>query len=345
LTSRHYDNVTAFAFEREHGLHDASAWIPLETPWIMGIALLGAALAAPRARRYAPELALMLLPLVVCTVFMYSARYRMVAVPVLCGLAGFAAAHWRGARWPRAAIAALALLPAPLLLANAATGFGNVDFMHADFAKLLVDSHLAAGRARRADGDATVAEAQFQRAAEAGPERSEPHRELASLHLANGHFAEARSAALAAVRRNPGDEAAHRLLYDAQVESGDYRNAEITLNLIEKLAPKDGGVQIALAWFYAACPDGSLRDARRSLHHVRVAERLIGGEDPNVVMARTLAEAARGEFEAASASGRRGAALARERDDPSLGDDFASLLAHLRERRLIASRPRLLALR
>jgi len=51
LTSRHYDNVTGFALEREYGLQDASVWVPVETPWIMGVALLGAALAVPRARR------------------------------------------------------------------------------------------------------------------------------------------------------------------------------------------------------------------------------------------------------------------------------------------------------
>jgi hypothetical protein len=132
LTSRHYDNVTAFALEREYGLHDASAWAPVETPWIMGAALLGAVLAVPRARRYAPELALLLLPLAVCVLFMYSARYRVVAVPVLCGLTGFAAVNFRSARWPRTAVAALALLPAPLLFANEATGFGHVDFMRKD---------------------------------------------------------------------------------------------------------------------------------------------------------------------------------------------------------------------
>ena len=45
LTSRHYDNVTGFTLEQEYGLHDASAWVPVETPWIMGAALLGALLA------------------------------------------------------------------------------------------------------------------------------------------------------------------------------------------------------------------------------------------------------------------------------------------------------------
>jgi hypothetical protein len=343
FTSRSYDNVTAFALEREYGLQDASAWLPLETPWIMGLALLGVALAAPRARRYAPELSLAALPLVVCTLFMYSARYRAVAVPVLCGLAGFAAVHWRSAGWPRWAVAAAALLPAPLLLANAATGFGNQDFMREDFANLLVDSHLASGRARRAAGDARGAEAQFRRAADANPDRSDAQRALAGLHLANDRPGEARAAALAAVRRDSEDVAAHRLLYDAQVQAGDYVAAGVTLHFIQKLAPRDGSAQVALAWFFAACPDIARRNPNRSLHHARVAERLLGAEDPNVALAWVLAEAANGDFEAAAARAEHGAALARERGDTSLGDDFTDLLSHVQERRVIASRPPRLA--
>jgi tetratricopeptide (TPR) repeat protein len=343
LTSRHYDNVTGFALEREYGLHDASAWVPVETPWIMGAALLGAALAVPRARRYAPELALLLLPLVVCVLFMYSARYRVVAVPVLCGLTGFAAANFRSARWPRPAVAVLALLPAPLLLANEATGFGRLDFMREDFADLLVDTHLEAGRTRRDEGDLVAAESHFRRAAEADRDRPEAHRELAALHLANGALEEARAAALEALRRNARDEAAHRLLYDAQIRSEDYRNAEITLHSLEKLAPADGGVQITLAWFYAACPDARRRNGRWARHHARAAERLMGGDGDDVLMARALAEAAAGDFEAAAAAAERGASRARERGDPDMRNDFESLLSHLRRNRVIASRPRLFA--
>ena len=343
LTSRHYDNVTGFALEREYGLHDASAWVPVETPWIMGAALLGALLAVPRARRYAPELALLLLPLAICVLFMYSARYRVVAVPVLCGLTGFSAVNFRSARWPRAAVAALVLLPAPLLLANEATGFGHVDFMREGFADLLVDTHLKAGRTRRDEGDWGAAENYFRRAAEADRDRSEAHRELAALHLTSGALEEARAAALGALRRNNEDQAAHRLLYDAQVRSGDYRNAEVTLNLLEKLAPADGGVQIALAWFYAASPDASRRNGRRALHHARAAERLMGGDGGDVLLARALAEAADGNFEAAATAAERGAALASERGDPTLRDDFESLLSHIRQNRVIASRPRLFA--
>jgi tetratricopeptide (TPR) repeat protein len=240
----------------------------------------------------------------------------------------------------RPAVAALALLPAPLLLANEATGFGQLGFMRGDFADLLVDTHLEAGRTRRDEGDLGAAESHFRRAAEADRNRAEAVRELAALHLASGALEAARAEALEALRQNAEDAAAHRLLYDAQVRSEDYRNAEITLHSLEKLAPADGGVQIALAWFYAACPEESRRRGPWARHHARAAERLLGAEGDGVLMARALAEAAIGNFEAAVAAAERGASLARE---PDVRDDFESLLTHLRERRVIASRPLLFA--
>jgi tetratricopeptide (TPR) repeat protein len=272
---------------------------------------------------------------------MYSARYRVLAVPVLCGLTGFAASNFRSARWPRTAVAALALLPAPLLLANEATGFGRLDFMREDFAKLLVDTHLEAGRTRRDEGNPIAAESHFRRAAEVDPERPEAHRELAALHLESGALAEARTAALGALRRNAEDEAAHRLLYDAQVRSEDYRSALVTLHSLAKLAPEDASTHIALAWLYAACPDFTLRNRHKALFHAREARRIRGGEAPDILMARALAEASRGNFDAATAAARRGVAMAGEQGNPTERRDFESLLAHLAERRAIATRPRL----
>jgi tetratricopeptide (TPR) repeat protein len=344
LTSRHYDNVTAFALEGEYGLQDAGAWVPVETPWILGLAALGAVLALRTgARRFTPEICLAALPLAVCLLFMYSARYRILAVPVLCGLAGLGVVGWRSLRRPRSALAAALGLPVLLMLVNSATGFGNVDFMRDDFADLLADSHIAAGREHRRTGDAAAAAAQLERAAAVKPDRADAYTELASLFIAGDRFEEARGAALLAVRRNRESEAAHRLLYDAQIGAQDYRNAGVTLNLIEQLAPRSGSVQIAMAWFYAANPDPSLRNPSRSLHHAAAAERRLGSDDPNVAMARALAEAANGDFGAAAATAARGAEQARNSGDTAVAAEFEDLAVHAAHHRVIASPPPRLA--
>lgn len=343
LTSRHYDNVTAFELERSHGLQDAALFVPVETPWILGLALLGAWLAAPRTRRFTPELALIALPFVVCLAFMYSARYRAVALPVLCGLAGFGIAYWRNLPRPRVALAAAAALPCLFLALNSAIGFGGIDFMRKDFAALLSDAHIDVARASLGAGDVDAAEAALQRADAADASRNLALRELAALRLAEGRPEDARSVALEAVHRDSTDEDAHRLLYDAQIGSGDFRYAAITLTLIEKLAPKDGSIQIAMTWFYAACPDPAWRNGPRSLHHARVTERLLGRNDPTAAMAQALALAGTGDFETAIPTAERGLALARERGDGAMVDDFDFLLLRFQERKLITARPPLLS--
>jgi hypothetical protein len=341
LTSRHYDNVTAFSLERESGLQDQSRWLPVETPWIMGAAAIGLLLALRRPREHVPELALVMLPLVVCVLFMYSARYRAVAIPVLCGLAGFAAVGWRNLPWPGAATVALLLMPLPLLLANEATGFGSVDFMRERFADVLVQRHVETGRMHLLHGRQSDALRHFQRAVDVDTDDSAPLRELANLHMDAGDNAAARRASLAALRRNPEDIKALHLLYDSQVQGDDYRSAIITLHVLEKLTPEDPGVQLALAWLYTVCPDTTLHDAHRARFHSRAAERMTEGETTATLIAVALAEALNGEFEAAARAATRGAALARESGDGVAHAELEQLIAHLQSGRVITSRPRL----
>jgi tetratricopeptide (TPR) repeat protein len=343
ITSRHYDNVTAFALEREYGLHDASAALPLETPWLLGFALVGFATTVRRRKAFLPEIALVGLSFAVCLLFMYSARYRALAIPVLCGMAAAAVVRWDRVPWPRPVAVFAALLPVPLLIVNAITGFGNVDFMREDFAELLANRYVASGLERHERGNDASAEMHLRRAASIATHDANAKRVLASFYLADEQYPEARSAALDAVRRDPSDELAHRLLYDAQVRAGDYPHARITLDLIEELAPGNGAVQVAMAWFYAACPERTQRNSNRALHHARKAERLMGSEDPDVAMATALAAAAAGDYPQAIAAVRRGVAIADERADVALSLEFSRLLNHIGNRRSVAAQPRLLA--
>jgi len=346
LTSRHYDNVTAFALEREYGLQDASAGLILETPFLFGLAFVGFAATVRRRRRFVPELALAGLSLVVCVAFMYSARYRALAIPVLCGLAASSLVNWDRLRWRRPLAAFAVLLPLPLLGWNAITGFGSIDFMREDFTELLSSRYVASGLEHHQRGDLEAAETQLRRAATLSMDTTgatDATRALASFYLDSDRVPQARAAALEVVRRDPTDEAAHRMLYDSQIKASDYRNARVTLDLIEQLAPRDASIQVAMAWFYASCPDLGLRNPSRALHHAAAAERLVGSSDPEVDMAMTLAAASAGDFPRAIAAARRGLATASERNDDDLAGEFEKLLRHLENRNAIAAQPRLLA--
>jgi len=305
LTSRDYDNVATFALEREHGLGARDALAPLELPWLLGLALVGAAIAARERRGLAAEIALLLPPLLTCVLFHYSGRYRLVAAPILCGLAGLALVRWRELGWPRAATLAVALLPLPLLAADAVTGFGSLDFMREDFARTLARQHVRAGILREAQGDPEAAERNYRRALEA---RSD-------------------------------DALAYRALYNLEISRGEWSDARATLDALVRSAPADAEAHLAAAWLLAGSPDPALRSADAALVHVRAAESLLGAERTDVLLARALALAGSGRIAEAVAATERGETLALTRGEQEVARSFASLREPLRSGRPIATPP------
>jgi tetratricopeptide (TPR) repeat protein len=306
-SSIRYDNVAVFALEREHGL-DRAAWLtPLPLPWLLGLAALGVALARRETGRGLPELALAVLPLLVCVVFYYSARYRVVAAPPLCALAALGVLRARRLAWRPGLVAATALAPAALLAWNTASGFESLDFMREPFARTLARQHVRAGDLRRASGQA---------------ERAERHY---------------RAAVLAAAE----PEAALQRLYNLQVDRGDYRGALQSLEALVAAAPDDVPARLALAWLLASSPDASLRrgdDARR--HALEALRR--SGEHPEALLVLALAEAERGRFDAALEAARRARTSAAHAGDDDLVAQLAGLEHHLADERAVRSRPRLL---
>jgi tetratricopeptide (TPR) repeat protein len=305
--ARRYDNVAVFALERERGLGRAAAWLPLEIPFLLGLTFLGVALALREPRRAAPELALLALPALVCLLFYYSARYRLVAAPALCGLAAAGLCGWRALGWPRAAVLALALAPAPLLLWNARSGFESLDFMRADYARALAAQHLRAGDLRAGAGDASAAEDHYARAALADPASGEAWTRLHDLAAAQGRFAAARAA----------------------------------LERLLALEPESRAAHLTLAWLLASCPDAGQRDGAAALRHADAASRLQPGEDPEGLLVRALAEAELGRLRDAAAVARRAAALASARGDAVLARDLERLAESV-ARGPVATPPRLL---
>lgn len=305
LTSRDYDNVATFALEREHGLTRAAALAPLELPWLLGLALVGIALAASDRRGILPELALLLPPLLACIVFHYSGRYRLVAAPVLCGFAGLALLRWRELGWPRAATLAVALLPLPLLAADALTGFGSLAFMRADFERTLARQHTRAGMLREAQGDEAAAERHYRLALDAHGQ----------------------------------DTLAYRALYNLEIERGRWAEAQETLEALVRVTPTDAEAQLAAAWLLASGPDPALRSADAALQHVDAAERLLGPERTDVLLARALAFAEGGRIDEAIAAAEQGEALARRRGEDAVARGFASLREPMRSGRAIATAP------
>jgi tetratricopeptide (TPR) repeat protein len=305
LTSRDYDNVATFALEREQGLGRWAALAPVELPWLLGLVLVGAAVAARDRRGIVPELALLLPPLLVCIVFHYSGRYRLVAAPVLCGLAGLTLVRWRELGWPPAVTLAIALLPVPLLASDAVTGFGSLDFMRANFAHTLARQHARAGMLKEAQGDPRAAERHYRRALDARAD----------------------------------DALAYRALYNLEIARGQWTDARDTLGALVRAAPADAEAHLAAAWLLAGVPDPALRSADAALVHAGEAARLLGPERTDVLLARALALAESGRIDEAIAATEHGETLARARGEDEVARSFASLREPLRNGRQIATPP------
>jgi tetratricopeptide (TPR) repeat protein len=303
-SAHRYDNVAVFALEREHGLWDAAVWVPLELPWLLGFALLGAALVLRERRGAWPELALAALPLFVCAVFYYSARYRLVGAPAACALAAVGLGGWRRLPWPRAALAGAILLPVSLAVWNDATGFERLDFMREPWTRELAAQFARSGAAWEAAGELDLAEQHYRRGAAAGsPE-------------------------------------ARRRLYNRLVAGGRLAEAADVLRELVAAEPRDVEARLALAWLLATAADTDTRRPEEAVRQAREALVIAGDADPQAWLTLALAEAARGGFAEAGAALARARQLAAASGDPALVADLASLAPVLGTERAVASPPR-----
>jgi tetratricopeptide (TPR) repeat protein len=308
-SARRYDNVALFAFEREHGLGRSAALAPLEVPWLLGAALLGALLVAhERRRRAVPELALLALPLLVCLVFYYSARYRLLAVPIVCVLAALAASRWRALPGPRPLAAALALLPLPLLMLNEAMGLEHLDQLRTPYSQTLAHHYVLAGAARETQGDSASAATRYRRA----------------------------------IAADAGNVEAHRRLYNLQASAGELSEAAATLEGLLAAAPRDVPARMALAWLLASAPDPSVRRPHDATRHAAEAVRLSDAESAEAWLVLAVAEAARGRFDDAGRALERAGPLAQGAGDAALLANLESLAALVHREQAVYTQPRLL---
>ncbi len=134
LTARDYGDIYQPQAELRAGM-DRLFWLtPLPLAWLIGPALVGFVLLLRRPIRFAPELLMFLIPLIVVTVHWYTPRYRlpaMLAVVVVAAWVFDTALRWRvqGLRAVGLGAVAAAALGAEMLLGpiNRAAGIDVCD--------------------------------------------------------------------------------------------------------------------------------------------------------------------------------------------------------------------------
>ena len=166
LIVRNYDDIMSVAIEREAGFADRAVLAPLATPWLFGFALVGLVALLRRPIRFAPEWLLALLPLLVVLLFFYSPRYRLPAVPVVCGLSAYALTNCRRFRVPTPIVVAAFFLPLPLYVWNRVQGIDAPERVREHMRRELSEAQTQAGDLRAATGQFAAAEQRYRSALE-----------------------------------------------------------------------------------------------------------------------------------------------------------------------------------
>lgn len=276
LSSRHYDNISVRSLEREHGLYQRAILTPVELPWLMGLTILGLYFLAKNGLRYTPEITILLLTVIVCVVFHYSARYRLPAAPVLCIFSAVAITHWKALKLTRSIKLGITFLPVLFLIINQFSGFGSVDFMRADTATKIAHAYVEVGDRRVRAQNLASAILQYEKAVDAEPGYLTPYQRLAHLGLKSGQVDLTIRWASTAVTLPGSGTDFHRLLFNAYLIKQDYFSAAKILQKLVKSVPDDLPLQQKLVWFMATSPDDKTRNPALALD---LARQLLGRTD------------------------------------------------------------------
>jgi tetratricopeptide (TPR) repeat protein len=317
-TARNYDDQMPVYMERRHGLADRLVLAPVDTPWLMGAALAGLIALWRKRALVTFEWLLPALPLLVVLMFFYTPRYRLPAVPLLCGLGAYALVHFRHLGYPRVLAVALILLPLPLYLINRQTGFDFEHLMHDKYRTFLADAYVRGAQRELETGDVAEAGRRLESALAVQPDSAFARREVGLIALRRGDL-DVASAELAQVPIAGNDDAiAHGHLYNALIAAERFRDAARVLKTIMSARPEDVQSRLSYAWLLATCPDDGVRDGAAAVRHARDAIRLAGSARPEVFDVLAAAQAETGQFSAAITSAELAAQAARQLGDQSL---------------------------
>lgn len=235
VSGRNYADIYVPELEREDGVASWLAISPLPTAWLTLPALLALLYLARDPRRNFPELLLVLVPLLTVATFWYSPRYRIPAVPLLAGLAGFVVASlpslFRESR-------GRAVLGAAAILVSIATGAWNTHVGFDSPASMKAQYEFLIGGVLVEQGRFAEAEQRYRASSAGGYAPAEAA--LADVYRRQGRREEALAALRAVVRSQPDNPGAHRGLAVALAEAKQYAEAEAEFRAALARDPNDG---------------------------------------------------------------------------------------------------------
>ncbi len=175
-----------------------------------------------------------------------------------------------------------------------------------------VDALSMLGGMRSDMGDLAGGEDYLRRAVRLDSESCDAHYNLGNVLFRQGNIDEAIICYKRTLKIVPEFAEVRYNLGAAFLQKGSVDEAINHFQEVLHIKPDNVGAQNILAWLLATSSQASLRDGNRAVELAERANRLTGGENPNILSTLAAAYAEAGQFNEALASVRRAMELARE---------------------------------
>jgi tetratricopeptide (TPR) repeat protein len=180
------------------------------------------------------------------------------------------------------------------------------------------------GSALLQKGEVAEATTHFQMALQIKPDFAEAHNNLGSALLQKGRVNEAITHFQMALQIKPDYADAHHNLGCALLQKGRVNEAITHFQMALQIKPDFAEAQINLSWILATSSQASLRNGTKAVELAQQANRLTGGENPNILTTLAAAYAEAGRFSEATKSAQRALQLAEKQSNIALANAIRS---------------------
>jgi Flp pilus assembly protein TadD len=209
---------------------------------------------------------------------------------------------------------------------------GNVDEAIAHFQKALqiepdyAEAHNNLGNALFQEGNVDEAIAHFQKALQINPDDAGIHNNLGKALRQKGRMDEAIVQYQKALQINSDYEEAHYNLGNAFRQKGRMDEAIAQYQKALQIKPDNAEALNNLARLLATCPAASLRNGQKAVELAQQAERLGGGESPQILDTLAAAYAEAGRFGEAVETAKRALDLSVAQNNKPLAEAIQARL-------------------
>jgi tetratricopeptide (TPR) repeat protein len=194
-------------------------------------------------------------------------------------------------------------------------------------------AHNNLGNILAAGGRLDEATVHYRKALKLRPDYAMAHNNLGNALAHQGRFEEALTEYHKALEIQPNFVLAHDKLGDLLAARGQFPEALAHYRKAMEIEPADPMVQRSLAWLLATCPLASLRNGAEAMTLAERANRLSGGQRPEVLDTLAAAYAEAGWFAEAQATARKALELAIQQNNRVLASGLRDRIALYEARR------------